>query len=88
MRGLGRLRIRSGAPHAIALEVEPVGRERRATVTVSRGGGAPARRIVPFHYRDFATCIVSEIHRHAPNPALEEALASARAIHGAWRGAA
>lgn len=88
MRGLSRLRLRSGPPHALTLEVEPLGRDRRANVTVTRDNGAPSRRIVPFPYRDFATCIVSEIHRHAPNPVLEEALASARAIHDAWRRAA
>jgi glucose-6-phosphate dehydrogenase assembly protein OpcA len=87
-RTLSRVRIRSGAPRPFTVEVEPFGRERRAGVTLAPGGGGTERRIVSFHYRDFATCIVSEIHRHGPNPVLEEAVASARALHDAWRRAA
>jgi len=89
-RTVARLRIRSGPPRAATLEVEPRGREPAALVTLSRrepgaaGAEASERRYVPFRYRDFATCIVTEVHRHAPNPVLEEAVACATALLGAW----
>jgi hypothetical protein len=35
---------------------------------------------VPFHYRGLAECVVTEIHRHEPNPQLESAVRCALAL--------
>ena len=87
-RTVSRVRFRCGEPAPLALDVEPLGHEHRARVTLERHGRDTERWVVSFPYRDFPTCVVSEIHRHAANPVLEEAVASVRALHEAWNRAA
>jgi glucose-6-phosphate dehydrogenase assembly protein OpcA len=68
---LHRIRVRSGPPHSLDLQVTHLPTHREATVSVS----APAVQEVevPFHYRSLAECVVTEIHRHEPNPQLTSA---------------
>lgn len=68
---LHRIRVRSGPPHSLDLQVTHRPTHREATVSVS----APAVQEVevPFHYRSLAECVVTEIHRHEPNPQLTSA---------------
>ena len=39
---------------------------------------------VPFGYREFAACIVGEIHRHAANRPLEDAAVAAEDMMRHW----
>jgi glucose-6-phosphate dehydrogenase assembly protein OpcA len=90
MRGTGSgegrvlecVHVRCGEPHPFDLEVHHRGRETVAHVTV--GAPRPKASEVPFAYREFAACIVGEIHRHAPNHTLEEAARAAEEMmkHG------
>jgi glucose-6-phosphate dehydrogenase assembly protein OpcA len=82
-RGLRRIRVRSGPPAALDLEIAHQGREPSAAVSVR--SPAPSRREVAFGYREFAACIVGEIQRHEPNPSLEGAARLAREMLRAWR---
>ena len=72
---LHRIHVRSGAPHPLDLQIthHPLHREAHVEVT------APAARQVevPFHYRELAECVVTEIHRHEPNPQLRDAARAA-----------
>ncbi|HET9940894.1 MAG TPA: glucose-6-phosphate dehydrogenase assembly protein OpcA [Candidatus Eisenbacteria bacterium] len=69
---LHRVQLRSGAPHSLDLRVTHRPAHREATVEVS----APKRQEVeiPFRYRDLAECLMTEIHRHEPNPQLTSAV--------------
>ena len=75
---LHRMRVRSGPPHSLDLQVTHRPTHRGATVTVS----APTVQEVevPFHYRGLAECVVTEIHRHEPNPQLTSAARCALAL--------
>ena len=68
----------AGDPHPFDAEIRHHGWERTAQVTVRR----PHERVgeVPFDYRELATCIVNEIHRHAANHTMEEAARAAEAM--------
>ena len=83
-RSVSKVRMRAGAPHPLSLEIVRHGRDPRAAVRIE--GPVTGRREVPFHYREFAACIVGEINRHEPNPTLLEAVTSARALGRAWAG--
>ncbi len=75
---LHRIHLRSGSPHPLDIQVTHRPRHRSATVEVS----APSAQSleVPFHYREFAECVVTEIHRHEPNPQLRDAARAALAL--------
>src|SRR5439155_817051 len=60
-RALERIRIQAEEPHPLDLEFTHQGREATATI-VTRAPRA-RRTEVPFDYREFAACIVGEIHR-------------------------
>jgi glucose-6-phosphate dehydrogenase assembly protein OpcA len=85
-RSISRVRMRGAAPHPLSVEIVRHGRDPRAAVRIDEP--LTSRREVSFHYREFASCIVGEIHRHEPNPALLEAVSSAQALRRAWAGAA
>lgn len=85
-RSVSRVRLRSGAPRPLALEVVRHGRDPRVAIRIDEP--VAERREVSFHYREFAACIVGEIHRHEANPTLLESVAAARSLGGAWAGAA
>jgi glucose-6-phosphate dehydrogenase assembly protein OpcA len=85
-RSVSRVRLRAAAPHPLRMEVERHGRDARATVRIDEP--RTERQEIPFHYREFAACIVGEIHRHEPNPALREAVRTARGFWSAWRNGA
>ncbi|HEX5030589.1 MAG TPA: glucose-6-phosphate dehydrogenase assembly protein OpcA [Candidatus Eisenbacteria bacterium] len=75
---LYRVELRSGPPHPLDLRVTHRPAHREATFEVS----APERQEVeiPFHYRNLAECLVTEIHRHEPNPQLTSAVRCALAL--------
>ena len=77
-RAIERVRVVAGDPHPFDAEIRHHGWERTAQVTVRR----PHERVgeVPFDYRELATCIVNEIHRHAANHTMEEAARAAEAM--------
>jgi glucose-6-phosphate dehydrogenase assembly protein OpcA len=83
-RSVSRVRLRAAAPHPLELEIVRHGRDPRASIRIDEP--AVERREVPFPYREFAACIVGEIHRHDPNPALAEAVSAAQALLRAWTG--
>ena len=85
-RTVSKVRLRAAPPRPLSLEIAHRGRDPRAAVRVD--DPVAGRREVPFHYREFAACIVGEIHRHEPNPALLEAVAAARGLGRAWAGGA
>jgi glucose-6-phosphate dehydrogenase assembly protein OpcA len=102
MSGLGRgegvlerIAIRSDEPHPLDLEIIHHGRDATAIITAGAPGGSGSargpsrstRREVPFGYREFAACIVGEIHRHAENRPLEDAARAAEALMRHWRDA-
>jgi hypothetical protein len=78
--------MRASSPHPLHLEVERHGRDPRAAVRIDEP--RTERREIPFHYREFASCIVGEINRHEANPALREAVRAARSLWWAWSAAA
>ncbi len=82
-RLLERIRIQSGEPHRFEAEILHHGRERTASIAVR----APVESTcdVPFGYREFAACIVGEIHRHAPNRPMEAATRAAEDMMRFWR---
>ncbi len=84
-RILQKIGLRSDAPHPLDLEIVHRGRE--ATATISSGGARPLRREVAFGYREFAACIVGELHRHEPNRSLESASRFARELIRRWNSA-
>jgi len=65
------VRIRSGKPHPLDVVVSHRGREVVASVEFV----APEARLLErtFGYREFAACLIGEIHRHEPNAALDAA---------------
>ena len=75
---LHRIQLRSGSPHPLDIQVTHRPRHRSATIDVS----APSVRAleVPFHYRELAECVVTEVHRHEPNPQLRDAARAALAL--------
>ena len=81
-RVLERIRIRSGEPHPFDVEILHRGRELTAHVNVKAPGEFSAD--VPFGYREFAACIVGEIHRHAANRPLEDAAQAAEEMMRHW----
>ncbi len=83
-RAIERVRLRSGSPAPLDLEVRHSGRNPYATVEVH--APAPFFEEVPFVHRDFAVCVAEEIHRHAANPLLREAAAIAHEMSVAWDG--
>ncbi len=83
---VSRVRLRAAAPHELDLEIAHPRREARASLHARRP--REERRFTAFRYRDFATCLVSELHRHEPNPTLEAAARRALDLLAAWRGAA
>lgn len=80
---VSRVRLQARPPHPLDLEIVRRGRDARASLHLRRP--REEQRLVAFHYRDFATCLVAEIHRHEPNPTLEAAAHSAEALRGCWR---
>ena len=70
-RGIPAVRFRSERPSPIDLTIRHPGRDAAASVEIR--GAFELDREVPYPYRDFASCIVGEIHRHEPNPLLREA---------------
>ncbi len=82
---VSRVRLRAGAPHDLDIEIAHPHREARASLHARRP--REERRSAAFRYRDFATCLVSELHRHEPNPTLEAAARSALDLLARWRGA-
>lgn len=77
-RAIRHVRIEAGDPHPFEAEIRHRDKERTAHVTV-RGPRELATE-VPFDYRELATCIVGEIHRHAANRSMEEAARAAEAM--------
>jgi glucose-6-phosphate dehydrogenase assembly protein OpcA len=66
------IHVRSGPPHGLELRVTHHPTHREATVEMS---GPTSRTMeIPFHYRDLAECVVTELHRHEPNPQLASAV--------------
>ena len=82
---VSRVRLRAGAPHELDLEIAHPRHELRASLHARRP--REERRFTAFRYRDFATCLVSELHRHEPNPTLEAAAHLALDLLATWRGA-
>jgi glucose-6-phosphate dehydrogenase assembly protein OpcA len=82
-RLISRVHLRASPPHPLDLEIARLGQEARASLRVRQP--REEQRLVAFHYRDFATCLVSEIHRHEPNPTLEAAAHGAEALRECWR---
>ena len=82
-RLISSVRLRAHLPHPLDLEIVRPGQETRASLRVREP--REEQRQVAFHYRDFATCLVAEIHRHEPNPTLEAAAHSAQALRECWR---
>lgn len=85
-RSVSRVRMRAAEPHPLSIEVVRHGRDPHASIRIDEP--VTERREVSFHYREFAACIVGEIHRHEPNPALVEAVQAAQDLRRAWVGAA
>lgn len=83
-RSLRRVRLRSGRPTPLDLEVKHTGRSKTATVELH----APRRHVqeVPYVHREFASCIVGEIHRHEPNPVFCDTVRIARELWAASTG--
>jgi len=81
-RVLERIRIRSGEPHPFDMEIVHRGRDLTAHVDVRAPGTTSSG--VPFGYREFAACIVGEIHRHAANRPLEDAAVAAEDMMRHW----
>jgi glucose-6-phosphate dehydrogenase assembly protein OpcA len=81
-RVIERVRIRSGEPHILDMEILHRGRELTAHKKVRAPGASSAD--VPFGYLEFAACIVGEINRHAANPPLEAAASAAEAMMRQW----
>ncbi len=79
---LERIRIRSGEPHPFDVEIIHRGRDLTALVNVRAPGTTSTD--VPFGYREFAACIVGEIHRHAANRPLEDAAQAAEEMMRHW----
>lgn len=75
---LHRIHVRSGPPQTLDLRLTHHPTHREATIEES----APVERRteIPFRYRDLAECIVTEIHRHEPNPQLTSAVHCALAL--------
>ena len=69
---LHRIHVRSGAPQSLDMRVTHRPTHREAAIEVL----APDRQEleIPFRYRDLAECVVTEIHRHEPNPQLTSAV--------------
>ena len=59
---------------------------RDVTATIWARAPRSLRTDVPFGYREFAACIVGEIHRHTPNRSLEDAVRVAERLMSEWRG--
>lgn len=83
-RTLQRIRLRSTEPHPLDLEIVHHGRD--ATATIAAWAPRPLQREVAFGYREFAACIVGEIHRHEPNRSLETAAQIAQELIRQWNG--
>ena len=75
---LTAVRLRSGKPNPLDVVVSHGGRAGSATVEFV----APEARLLErtFGYREFAACLVGEIHRHEPNTALDDAAPVAAAL--------
>lgn len=72
------VRLRSGKPHPFDVVVSHRGRASSASVDFV----APEPRLLErtFAYREFAACLIGEIHRHGPNAALDAAAPIAAAL--------
>ena len=72
------VRLRSGKPSPLDVIVSHRGRAGSASVEFV----APEPRLLErtFGYREFAACLVGEIHRHEPNAALDAAAPVAAAL--------
>ena len=81
-RVLERIRIRSEDPHPLEVELLHQGREETATISMRKPRASSVE--TPFPYREFAACIVGEIHRHSPNRPLEEASRAAEIMIQMW----
>jgi glucose-6-phosphate dehydrogenase assembly protein OpcA len=66
------IHVHSGPPQGLELRVTHHPTHREAVVEMS--GPASRTMEVPFHYRDLAECVVTELHRHEPNPQLTSAV--------------
>lgn len=75
---LTAVRLRSGKPNPLDVVVSHQGRDRAASVEFV----APVARLLErtFGYREFAACLVGEIHRHEANAALDAAAPVAAAL--------
>jgi glucose-6-phosphate dehydrogenase assembly protein OpcA len=82
-RALARIRIQSGGPHPFDAEILHHGHDRTAQVRMRAPRESTSE--VPFGYCELASCIVGEIHRHAPNPSMEGAGRAAEEMMGHWR---
>jgi glucose-6-phosphate dehydrogenase assembly protein OpcA len=72
------VRLRCGNPHPLDVSVSHRGRAAAASVEFLAPEPALLER--SFAYREFAACLVGEIHRHEPNTALDEAAPIAMAM--------
>ncbi len=84
-RVIERIQVKSTEPHPLDVEIAHRGREATARVTVRAPRAESAE--VPFGYREFAACIVGEIHRHSGNRPLEDAARAAEQMMRHWSGA-
>jgi glucose-6-phosphate dehydrogenase assembly protein OpcA len=81
-RVLEAVHIRAGEPHPLDVEISHEGMETSAHVTLRAPRSATLE--VPFGYREFAACIVGEIHRHAANRPMEDAARAAEDMMKHW----
>jgi hypothetical protein len=72
------VRARSGSPHPLDVRITHRGREATATVEFLVPRALTYERL--FRYREFAACLIGEIHRHEPNRTLDRAAAIAATL--------
>jgi len=80
-----RVRLQARAPHPLDVEIHHPPLSPTAELIVRNPRAS--RTEVAFAYREFASCITAEIHRHEPNRSLEAAARMAQELMKSWYGA-
>jgi len=70
-REMTLVQIRADGSPPVQVSIRHDARDAEASVRVE--GPISSEHRVPFAHRDFASCIVGEMHRHEPNPLLRDA---------------
>ena len=70
-REIAHVQVRTGRSPSLEVSIRHEGRDSEASVRI--GGPISSEHRVPFAHRDFASCIVGEMHRHEPNPLVRDA---------------